>query len=104
MKHTAVHAVTCFRRPRQMAPQGAAASSPPTEPEGDSHRLMIDAAVSERPSGFNGRFGQRPSLKLGDDHAASYRGPFRGRRTNSPPQFGHTAAIDSAHFAQNVHS
>lgn len=30
--------------------------------------------------------------------------PRRGRRTSSPPQFGQTAAIASAHFAQKVHS
>ena len=28
----------------------------------------------------------------------------RGRRTNSPPQFGHTFAMASVHSAQNVHS
>jgi hypothetical protein len=28
----------------------------------------------------------------------------RGRRTNSPPQFGHAAAIASLHSRQNVHS
>jgi hypothetical protein len=30
--------------------------------------------------------------------------PARGRRTNSPPQFGHTAAIASVHPRQKVHS
>jgi hypothetical protein len=29
---------------------------------------------------------------------------FRGRRTNSPPQFGQTAFISSAHSRQKVHS
>jgi hypothetical protein len=28
----------------------------------------------------------------------------RGRRTSSPPQFGHTALIAPVQFAQNVHS
>jgi hypothetical protein len=28
----------------------------------------------------------------------------RGRRTNSPPQFGQTLCIFCAHAAQNVHS
>jgi hypothetical protein len=30
--------------------------------------------------------------------------PRRGRRTSSPPQFGHTAVIAVAHVEQNVHS
>jgi hypothetical protein len=29
---------------------------------------------------------------------------FLGRRTNSPPQFGHTAFIAAVHSWQNVHS
>jgi hypothetical protein len=36
--------------------------------------------------------------------AASPAPRARGRRTNSPPQFGHTAFIASVHSAQNVHS
>ena len=28
----------------------------------------------------------------------------RGRRTSSPPQFGHTASIEAVQPAQNVHS
>lgn len=29
---------------------------------------------------------------------------FRGRRTSSPPQFGHTAFISSVQLGQKVHS
>jgi hypothetical protein len=30
--------------------------------------------------------------------------PRRGRRTNSPPQFGQMVAIAAVHFGQKVHS
>jgi hypothetical protein len=43
-------------------------------------------------------------LKLGDIQGASLIFPALGRRTNSPPQFGHTAAIASVQPRQNVHS
>jgi hypothetical protein len=43
-------------------------------------------------------------LKLGDVQDASLTFEARGRRTNSPPQFGHTAAIASVQSRQNVHS
>jgi hypothetical protein len=43
-------------------------------------------------------------LKLGDVQDVSLIFETRGRRTNSPPQFGHTAAIASVQSRQNVHS
>jgi len=41
---------------------------------------------------------------MSDVQDASLIFPALGRRTNSPPQFGHTAAIASVHSRQKVHS
>ena len=59
---------------------------------------MTSALFGAQPAGLNTRV---------DDagYFVSFDAGRTGRRTSSPPQFGHVSwSFDSAHTAQNVHS
>src|SRR5690606_8086151 len=79
------------------------------------HRSSIaddqDGSYHLRPPAQDGRKLVALPLREADRHApapasasAAAAGARRGRRTSSPPQFGHTCSSASPHDAQKVHS